>query len=66
MERILLSKIMKYLEDTVFTGIKEQPELFPIFILTSKLITYSSDYSISNMSDQIYEDIMWEVVNYLR
>lgn len=66
MEKVLLSKIMKYLEDTVSIGITEQPELFPIFKLTSKLITYSSDYNINNMSDQIYENIVWEVVNYLR
>lgn len=66
MERILLSKIMKYLEDTIFTGIKEEPELFPIFKLVSQLITNSSEYSIKDIADPIYENIIWEVVNYLR
>jgi hypothetical protein len=65
-EEQLLMDIMDIFYTTIFDGIKENPELFPIFMSVSRINGQVQDYSIYSLDNTIFDALINEVVVYLK
>ncbi len=66
MDRILVNDIMEVLRDTIYDGINEDPDSFPIFNKASLLMLYLNNYSLKDFDNKLFENVILEVINYLK